>query len=68
MQIYTTKEADMVDDIAFKAYADETQIALIHSANPGLINQPIRLPAGLKIKLPALPERPTQNPIKDVWG
>jgi phage tail protein X len=65
---YITAEGDMLDDIAFKVYQDETMINFILQANPGLVEQPLILPHGLEINLPDAPVKPVQKAIENVWG
>lgn len=49
---YTTKELDMVDDIAFFYYGDEEGRTAIYNANEGLADKGLQLPAGLEIIIP----------------
>jgi phage tail protein X len=65
---YITVDGDMVDDIAFKTYNDETMIEFILMANPGLVDQPLFLPRGIEILLPDAPIGPAKNPILDIWA
>lgn len=68
MQI-TTRQGDMVDEIALQAYGrrDGTSTAQLLAANPGLCLQPVRLPAGLVLTIPAAPEAMTDRRVK-LWG
>jgi len=66
-RIYITETGDMIDDIAFKIYNDETMVAMLLDANPGLVEQPPILPRGLEIILPDAPEPLTPNPINTIW-
>ena len=67
-QAYITIENDMIDNIAFKIYGEESLIALLLNANPGLVDQPILLPAGLQIMLPDEPEKSVENEIINIWS
>ena len=49
---YTTKQLDMVDDIAFLHYGDEEGRKAIYDANEGLADQDLLLPAGLELIIP----------------
>lgn len=63
--IYTTKGGEVIDQIALKHYG--TQIGsteLVLGANPGLAAQPVILPPGLRIALPALSAGPVTRPVK----
>jgi phage tail protein X len=64
----TTKQGDMVDELALRAYGrrDGTTTALVLQANPALCNQPVRLPAGLVITLPEAPTTMTDRRVK-LW-
>lgn len=68
MQI-TTKDGDMVDELALKAYGrrDGSTTAQVLAANPALCNQPVRLPAGLVIDIPPAPETMTDRRVK-LWS
>lgn len=66
--VYRTEEGDMLDDIAFKIYHDETMITSILQANPGLVEMPLVLPYGVEIILPDAPIKPVQKAIDNVWG
>lgn len=66
--VYITEEGDMLDDIAFKVYQDETMVKMIMQENPGLVEMPLILPYGLEITLPDAPIKPVQKPIDDIWG
>uniref|UniRef100_Q0TV67 Phage tail protein X n=1 Tax=Hydrogenovibrio crunogenus (strain DSM 25203 / XCL-2) TaxID=317025 RepID=Q0TV67_HYDCU len=66
--IYITVDGDMLDDIAFRVYGDESMVTAILDANPGLVDQPLNLSYGISIKLPAAPEKKTSNSITSVWG
>ena len=51
----TTRDGDMIDQIALDAYgrtADATEAVL--AANPHLAGQPSRLPAGVVVVLPVI--------------
>lgn len=67
MQI-TTTDGDMVDELALRAYGrrDGTSTAQLLAANPGLCNQPVRLPAGLVVTIPPAPETMTDRRVR-LW-
>ncbi|GLS13587.1 tail protein X [Hydrogenophaga electricum] len=67
MQI-TTTQGDMVDQLALKALGrrDGTTTAQVLAANPGLCQQPVRLPAGIVITIPEAPEVMTDRRVK-LW-
>ncbi len=67
-RIYLTTAGDMLDAIAFDVYGDETQVIALFAANPGLINQPLVLPASISITLPELEIKPAKNVLRDVWS
>jgi len=54
MSTYISKSGDMLDDICFKAYGTEQAITTLLDVNPGLVNQPEKLPAGIHILLPVI--------------
>lgn len=60
---YITKDADMVDLIAFNHYGDEAGRKAIYDANPGLADVGLELLAGMEITIPEWtksdPETPT---------
>jgi len=68
MRIYETAEGDMLDQIAYLVYGDESLVTEILDQNPGLVEQPLVLPHGVLIQLPDLPEQPALSAIADVWG
>lgn len=66
-QIYTTKEGDMVDAIAFEHYGRHRGTTeAIYEANRGLAAHPLVLPAGLNITLPDLDETQVNEPVRGV--
>ena len=68
MRIYETAEGDMLDQIAYLVYGDESLVTMILDHNPGLVDMPLVLPHGVLIQLPDLPEQPAPSAIADIWG
>lgn len=60
---YTTKDLDMVDDIAFKFYGDEAGRTAIYNANEGLADIGLELVAGIEIIIPDW-EKPVEETIE----
>ena len=57
MRIVVSREGDMVDLIAWRAYRHRNRTAeILLDANPGLAAYGPILPAGLVIKLPEVPQ------------
>ncbi len=67
-RVYITQGGEMLDEIAYKVYGDETLVQALYEANPGMVDQPIILPHGIEIILPEMPQTPAPTPINDVWG
>lgn len=67
-QTYITHGGEMLDEIAYKIYDDETMAYQLYELNPGLVEQPMILPRGIEIKLPEAPRPLVSNPINDIWG
>lgn len=57
---YRTVQHDMIDTICWRFYQRTDVIFEVLNANPGLCEQPEKLPAGLMIDLPDLPTPPAQ--------
>jgi len=57
-QLYTTKENDRWDLIAYRYYGDVTKMNVIISANPFVLITP-NLEAGIELKIPVLDETET---------
>lgn len=68
MRQITSKQGDMVDELALRAYGrrDGSTTAMVLQANPGLCQQPVLLPAGIVINLPAAPTTMTDRRVK-LW-
>jgi phage tail protein X len=64
-KIITSKDNDMLDQIAHQYYGDRLALAAIYEANPGLADHDLVLPAGIEIILPDW-EKPA--PIVPTWG
>ncbi|MDQ0422276.1 phage tail protein X [Peteryoungia aggregata LMG 23059] len=65
---YVTEDGDMVDQIARRYYGEHKDKAeLLYSANRGLADQDIHLPAGLVIRLPAVTQEETPTSFKRLW-
>lgn len=57
---YRTVQNDMLDHICWRYYDRTDVIFEVLNANPGLCEQPEKLPSGLIIELPDLPQLPSQ--------
>lgn len=66
--IYTTKDGDTVDAIAWKFYGATTNkvVETVLDANRGLADYGPELPAGLQITLPAIAAPATTQGVK-LW-
>lgn len=68
MAAYVTSEGDVIDEICSPHYgprAGAAEAAL--AANPGLADRGPRLPAGLRIELPELPEESRESGATRLW-
>jgi phage tail protein X len=66
--VYVTIDGDMVDQIARFYYGEHAgHTEAVYAANPGLADKPIKLPAGLVIKLPAASKKTTPTSFKKLW-
>jgi phage tail protein X len=77
MNTLTSKQGDMVDELALRAYGrrDGTTTAMVLQANPALCQQPVRLPAGSRIDAKVVwdnsaanPNNPASPPRRVTWG
>jgi len=66
MTTYRTKDGDMVDQICFDHYGDESMAGAVYRANPGLAKYGPLLPRGLEIDLPNQSAAPAVAP-KRLW-
>lgn len=68
-QQYQTRDGDMVDEIAWNYYGTRGGLAVekFLEANPGLADQPARLPAGLLLVLPDLATPATTTKSVKLW-
>lgn len=70
-RLYVTKQGDMIDAIAYRAYGSEhggTTEAIL-KANPGLCERAPVLPANVEIVLPDLPApAPREIATVDIWS
>jgi len=68
--LYLTKDNDMIDEICWRHYPKH-QMALavehVYEANHRLADKGEKLPAGLTILLPDLPQ-PRAVPVINLWG
>lgn len=65
---YVTIDDDMVDDIAqfyYGRHRGTTEMVL--GANPGLAAMPLKLPAGVVIRLPAHTPTTEARPFRRLW-
>lgn len=67
-QTYITHGGEMLDEIAYKIYGDETMVYQLYELNPGLVEQPLILPGKVCILLPPKKKTVKNNPIQDIWG
>jgi phage tail protein X len=66
---YVTKQPEMLDYIAFKAYGKSVGATeAIYAANPGLADYGPFLPPGLTIVLPDLSSDAPQLQTVKLWG
>ena len=65
--VYVTVDDDVVDHIAFRRYGRHTgTMEAVLDANPGLASMPIKLPAGVRIILPSIPDPEPAKQI-ELW-
>jgi len=67
---YLTLDGDMIDAICWRYYPKKQQalaVEYVYEANHRLADRGERLPAGLTIYLPNLPQ-PRTIPIVNIWG
>ena len=50
--IYRTVDGDILDDILWNYYQRTDVLSVVMDFNPGLCEQPVKLPAGLFVYLP----------------
>lgn len=68
MNRMTTREGDMIDQVALAAYGrTEGATEAVLAANPHLAGLPPRLPAGLTILLPDLPPAAVKGTVR-LWN
>jgi len=68
--LYLTRDGDMIDAICWRNYPKQSQslaVALVYEANNRLADIGAKLPAGLTILLPDLPQ-PRSIPTINLWG
>lgn len=54
---YETKEGEMIDEIVNRIFGSLAAIDAVFSLNPGLSDLPVKLPMGVKIRLPEIPKK-----------
>lgn len=65
---YVTIDGDMVDDITHAYYGRHRgNTELVYAANPGLAERGPTLPAGLVVKLPAVPSPAQPRQFRRLW-
>ena len=52
MTDYVSRDGDMLDAVCYQFYGDESAVVNVLDKNPGLVNYPAILPAGIRISLP----------------
>jgi len=70
VDIYTTSDGDMIDEICWRHYPKQSQsqaVALVYESNNRLADLGAILPAGLTLVLPDLPQ-PRFIPTINLWG
>lgn len=68
MAVYTTKDAELLDQIALRHYGrTDGTVERVLAANFGLADAGPVLPSGLSITLPYLAFEPPRVPINRLW-
>lgn len=71
MRIYETREGDMLDLVCYRVYggrqAGAVEAVLEANQPINLSHYGVRLPRGLKIRLPDLPSQVRQVPLTRLW-
>jgi len=65
---YRTKTDDMLDAIVYQQYGNVSPLTDVINANPGLVNHPEKLPAGLLINLPTINIKTTTIKTVRLWN
>ena len=66
---YRSKDGDVVDAIAWRHYGRQDQgvVEAVLNANPGIADAGPVLPAGLRIRLPVLPDPDPREGVR-LWS
>ncbi|MGL4507395.1 MAG: tail protein X [Aeromonas sobria] len=64
--IYTTKVAELLDEIVFLHYGNHEPLQMVLEANPGIASHGATLPQGIEVTLP--PEPITEKQYISLWG
>lgn len=64
--IYTTKEAELLDDIVFSHYGSHEFLQMVLEANRGVAGHGPYLPQGIDITLP--PQPVSETKYITLWG
>ncbi len=68
MATYVTSEGDVLDAVCWLHYGPRPgTFEAVLKANPGLADRGPVLPAGLRVELPDLEERPPQSGAVKLW-
>jgi len=68
--LYLTSDNDMIDEICWRTYPKHQQalaVEYVYEVNNRLADRGAKLPAGLTILLPDLPQ-PRTTPVINIWG
>ncbi|MFA5632663.1 MAG: tail protein X [Porticoccaceae bacterium] len=65
---YITRDGELLDSIAWKIYGTEQAVHLIVAANRHISSLPIRLPAGVLLRIPQAPTYPEPVATIRLWS
>lgn len=70
MQVYSSRDGDVVDHVAWRQYGvvNESILRIVLEANPGLADRGPVLPAGVEIVLPDIPVTTKQTKAVSLWA
>ena len=63
---YITRDGDVLDRVCHRHYGRSDCVLQVFEANPGLVDRPMILPAGLVIELPAIRKEPQEQLLR-LW-
>lgn len=69
MQIYSTRDGDVLDEIVWRHYGVTSTAMLrqVFAANPTLADRPAVMPAGVSIILPDIEQPAAETPGVSLW-